>query len=107
MICQKGAMTVAKFKVHDWGDKVDSGKGCRTGPPGGLHRLAGQYDNPMPESTIYQLPFRDYEFGYWIYRRMNNFKEAFMLMSSFLNCSTHQQSVYGIYHLASRISNLF
>ncbi len=27
---------VAKFLVHDWGDKVDSGMGCCTGP----HRLA-------------------------------------------------------------------
>ncbi len=26
--------SVAKFVVPDWGDKVDSGIGCRTGPPG-------------------------------------------------------------------------
>jgi hypothetical protein len=37
--------------------------GCRTGPQGYIYRLAGRYDNYMPESTIYP-PFRDYEFGY-------------------------------------------
>jgi hypothetical protein len=31
-------LSVAKFIVPDWGDKVDSR----------LHRLAGRYDNPMP-----------------------------------------------------------
>ncbi len=41
---------VAKFIVHDWGDKVDSGiGGFRTGPAM-LHRLAGWYIKPMPES---------------------------------------------------------
>jgi hypothetical protein len=29
-----------------------------------LQRLAGRYDNPIPESTI--SPVRDYEFGYWV-----------------------------------------
>ncbi len=52
---------VAKFKVPDWGDKVDTGIGFLYRPVR-LQRLAGRYDNPMPKSTIY-LPFRDYEFG--------------------------------------------
>ncbi len=44
---------VAKFIVSDWGDKVDSGVGLsyRRGQAT-VHRLAGRYDNPMPESTI-------------------------------------------------------
>jgi hypothetical protein len=48
----------AKFIVPDWGDKVhdDIGLSYR---PARLHRLAGWYDSPLPEST-----FRDYEFGY-------------------------------------------
>jgi hypothetical protein len=42
---------VAKFIVPDWGDKVDSSIGLsyRTTR---LHRLAGRYDKPMPESTL-------------------------------------------------------
>jgi hypothetical protein len=43
--------TAAKFIVFDWGDKVISGKGLLS-RPARLHWLAGQYDNPMPESTI-------------------------------------------------------
>jgi hypothetical protein len=42
---------VAKFIVPDWGDKVDSGKWLSY-RPAWLHRLAGQYDNPMTESTL-------------------------------------------------------
>jgi hypothetical protein len=43
--------TVAKFLVPDWEDIVDSGIGLSHRPTR-LHRLAGRYDNPMPESTI-------------------------------------------------------
>ncbi len=37
--------------VPDWGDKVDPGIGLSY-RPARLHRLAGLYVNPMPESTI-------------------------------------------------------
>jgi hypothetical protein len=47
-----GGETVAKFKVPDWGDKVNSGMGLSY-RPARLHRLAGRYENSMPESTIY------------------------------------------------------
>ncbi len=43
---------VAKFIVPNWGDKVDS---CCKGlsyRPARLHKLAGQYDNLNPESTL-------------------------------------------------------
>jgi hypothetical protein len=43
--------SVANFLVPDWGDKVDSGIGLSYGTAR-LHRLAGRYDNAMPESTI-------------------------------------------------------
>jgi hypothetical protein len=42
---------VAKFLVPNLGDLVDTGIGySRSGMP--AYSLAGQYDNPMPESTI-------------------------------------------------------
>ncbi len=44
--------TVAKFVVPDWRDIVDSGMGLLSYRPARLHRLAGRYDNLMPESTI-------------------------------------------------------
>jgi hypothetical protein len=44
--------TVAKFLVPDWGELVDSGIGLSY-RSAGLHKLAGRYDNPMPESTIF------------------------------------------------------
>jgi hypothetical protein len=43
---------VAKFIVPDWGNKVDSGIGFLSYRPARLHRLAGRYDNPMPESAL-------------------------------------------------------
>jgi hypothetical protein len=52
---------LAKFLVPDWGDIVDSGIGLPY-RPARLHRLAGRYENPMTESTIYPA-VRDYEFG--------------------------------------------
>jgi hypothetical protein len=42
---------VAKFLIPDWGDIINSGIGLSY-RPARLHGLAGQYDNPMPESTI-------------------------------------------------------
>ncbi len=42
---------VTNFIVPYFGDKVDSGIGLSY-RPAKLHRLAGRYDNPMPESTI-------------------------------------------------------
>jgi hypothetical protein len=42
--------SVATFIAPDWGNKVNSGRGSYR--PARLHRLAGRYDNPMPESTI-------------------------------------------------------
>ncbi len=42
---------VAKFKVPDRGDKVDSSIGLSSRPVR-LHRLAARYDNPMPEPTV-------------------------------------------------------
>ncbi len=42
---------VAKFLVPDWENIVDSGIGL-SDRPARLHRLPGQYDNPMTESTI-------------------------------------------------------
>ncbi len=53
--------SVSKFIVLDWGDEVNTDIGLSY-RPARLHRLAGRYDNPMPESTI--PPVRDYEFGY-------------------------------------------
>jgi len=44
--------TVAKFIVLDQGDKINPGIGLSY-RPARLHRLGGQYDNPMPESTTY------------------------------------------------------
>jgi hypothetical protein len=42
---------ISKFFIPDWRDIVDPGTGlsCR---PAWLHRLAGRYDNSLPESTI-------------------------------------------------------
>jgi hypothetical protein len=43
---------VAEFIDPDWGDKVNSG----TGLPyrsARLHGLAGRYDNPIPELTLF------------------------------------------------------
>jgi hypothetical protein len=51
---------VAKFIVPDWGDKVDSGIGLSYGAAK-LHRLAGRYDNPLPESTIINPNFPNSE----------------------------------------------
>jgi hypothetical protein len=53
--------TAAEFLVPDWGDKVNSGIGFSY-RPAGLHRLAGRYDNPMPELTI-SPQVSDREFG--------------------------------------------
>ncbi len=43
---------VAKFLVSDWADIVDYATGLSYWPTR-LHWLAGRYDNPMPESTIF------------------------------------------------------
>jgi hypothetical protein len=43
--------SVAKFLVPDWEVLVDSCIGL-SHRPARLHRMAGRYDNPMPESTI-------------------------------------------------------
>jgi hypothetical protein len=42
--------TVAQFLVPDWGDKVDYGKVLYQLVR--LHRLAGRYHNPTPQSTF-------------------------------------------------------
>ncbi len=51
---------VIKFIVPDWGDKVSSGIGLAY-RPARLHRLAGRYDNPVPESS--KSPGKGYELG--------------------------------------------
>jgi hypothetical protein len=43
---------VAKFIVSDWGNKVNSGIGLSY-RPARPHMLAGLYDYPTPESTIF------------------------------------------------------
>ena len=43
--------SAAKIIVLDWGDKVNSGIGLSY-RPATLLRLAGRFDNPLPESTI-------------------------------------------------------
>jgi hypothetical protein len=43
---------LAKFIEPDRGNKVCSGIGLS---PASLHRMAGRYDNPMPESTTSPL----------------------------------------------------
>jgi hypothetical protein len=53
---------VAKFRVPDWEDKVNSDIGLSYRPTR-LCSLAGRYENPMPELTL-SPPDRDYEFGY-------------------------------------------
>jgi hypothetical protein len=45
------------------GDIIDSGIGL-SHRPARLHRLAGRYDNPMPESAIF--PSRGLRFGHSI-----------------------------------------
>ncbi len=55
-------LTVAKFIVPDVGDKVNSGVGLSY-RPARLRRLAGRYDNPMPESAIFHSQ------GLWIHSR--------------------------------------
>jgi hypothetical protein len=47
----KNLASEAQFIVSDWGDIVGSGIELSY-LPDKLHRLAGRYDNPMPESTI-------------------------------------------------------
>jgi hypothetical protein len=47
-----GGRSVAKFIVPDWEDIVDTGVGLSYWHAR-LHRLAGRYDNPMTESTMY------------------------------------------------------
>ncbi len=42
----------AQFLVPDWRDKVDYGIGLSY-RPAKLHRLAGRYDNPMLDLTLY------------------------------------------------------
>jgi hypothetical protein len=47
LVCRKYYQSVAKFLVPDW---------CRLWRKlarQAIHRLAGRYDNPMPESTIF------------------------------------------------------
>ncbi len=51
VFCLLPSFSVAEFIVPDWGDKVNSGIRLSY-LPAMLHRLAGRYDNPMPESTI-------------------------------------------------------
>jgi hypothetical protein len=60
---REAEIAVAKFIIPDGEDKVDSGIGLLY-RPARLHRLTGQYNNPMPELTI--SSFRDYEFGLWM-----------------------------------------
>ncbi len=52
---------VAKFIVSAWGDKVNCGIGCRTGPSGYKGWRAGTTTQCL--SQLYP-PVRDYEFGY-------------------------------------------
>jgi hypothetical protein len=47
----KVASSVAKFIVHDWGDKVYSGIGLSYWPVR-LYRLAGRYENPLCRSQL-------------------------------------------------------
>ncbi len=56
---------VAKFIVPNWGGLswLRRGIGLSYGPAR-LHRLAGRYNNPMPEPTTYP-PFKDPEIGLW------------------------------------------
>ncbi len=57
-----GTTLVAKVICPWMGDKVESGIGCRSGPPGYItYRLAGRYDKPMPESTLSPIQ------GLWIW----------------------------------------
>jgi hypothetical protein len=55
--------TVAEFIDPDWGDKVNSGIGLLY-RPARLDRLAGQFDNLVPELTVCIPQTRIYEFGY-------------------------------------------
>ncbi len=50
-MCYSYNFPVAKFIVHDWGDKVDSGTGSPL-PARHATQAGRPYDNPMPESTI-------------------------------------------------------
>jgi hypothetical protein len=49
--CSLESLPVAEFIDPDWGDKVNSGTGLPY-RPARLLGLAGQYDNPMPVSTL-------------------------------------------------------
>ncbi len=68
------AEILSQIHIPDWGiyyTVVDSGIGLSYRPAPRLHRLAGRYDNPMPELTLspqsgvdFISPVRIYEFGY-------------------------------------------
>ncbi len=61
---------VAKFRVPDWREKVDSFKELSY-RPARLHRLAVRYDNPMPESTL--SPSQ----GLWIWPQISTYSEGY------------------------------
>ncbi len=52
-ICRKrsNSTSMAEFIDPDWGDKVNSGIGLSY-RPARPHGLAGQYENPLLESTL-------------------------------------------------------
>jgi hypothetical protein len=50
-IYKKEKSNLAKFIVLDWGDKGDSGIVVESARQA-IHRLAGQYVKPMPESAL-------------------------------------------------------
>jgi hypothetical protein len=68
----------AQFKVPGWGDKVDYGLGCRTGPSG---YIGWQSVRQTYAIVDFIPPVRDYEFGYrttsWTYRKRGMLCQSF------------------------------
>ncbi len=55
--------SAVKFIVPDWGDKVNSDIGLSNWP---ANRLADRYDNPVPKSTMFSLPWGKCSVNYHI-----------------------------------------
>jgi hypothetical protein len=66
-VAQRRAPNFAIFLVPDWGGYIiDSGIGCNKYLSARLHRLAGRYDNPMPESTTEKRHENQVSYDGWL-----------------------------------------
>jgi hypothetical protein len=87
---------IAKFLVPDWGDIVDSGIELSY-RPARLHRMAGRYDNPTPQSTI--SPVRGLKIWpllrlcHFSYREMKKIDNTLSTSSTFSIYRTYYPSI--------------